>query len=115
MHLFGIPNCNTVKKARDWLAQHSIDYTFHDFKKEPPTEVLLNTWLAQCPWETLINRTGMTWRNLSDDEKAAVKDHASAIQLMKAKSSVIKRPVLVSNDQIIHIGFDEAVYKARLS
>lgn len=115
MHLFGIPNCNTVKKARDWLNIHGVDYTFHDFKKEPPTEALLINWLATHPWETLVNRAGMTWRKLSESEKAAVNDNHSAIQLMMAKSSVIKRPVLVNNNQIIHIGFDEAVYEARLS
>lgn len=114
MHLFGIPNCNTVKKARTWLEAHNIAYTFHDFKKEPPTPTLLENWLSQQPWETLVNRSGMTWRNLTDTEKAAVKDNASAITLMIAKPSVIKRPVLVENNKIISLGFAEANYEAAL-
>lgn len=111
MQLFGIPNCNTVKKARTWLEAHNIAYTFHDFKKEPPTLSLLENWLAQQPWKSLVNRTSMTWRNLTDAEKAAVNDHASAIQLMIAKPSVIKRPVLVQKNKILGLGFSESNYE----
>lgn len=111
MQLFGIPNCNTVKKARDWLTEHNIAYEFHDFKKNGVTQTLLETWLNQQPWEKLVNRAGMTWRNLTDAEKAAVIDAPSAIKLMLEKSSVIKRPVLVQDGKIVYLGFDEATYK----
>ncbi|HQO15334.1 MAG TPA: ArsC family reductase [Methylotenera sp.] len=111
MQLFGIPNCNTVKKARDWLDSHQIAYAFHDFKKNGVSYDLLENWLTQRPWEKLVNRAGMTWRNLSDAEKAAVTDAPSAILLMLAKPSVIKRPVLVKDGTIISLGFDEATYK----
>lgn len=111
MQLFGIPNCNTVKKARDWLSQHGVAYAFHDFKKNGVNQELLENWLSQTPWEKLVNRAGTTWRNLTDAEKAAVVDAASAIALMLAKSSVIKRPVLVKNNQIICLGFDENTYQ----
>jgi Spx/MgsR family transcriptional regulator len=111
MQLFGIPNCNTVKKARDWLSQHGVAYAFHDFKKNGVNQELLENWLSQTPWEKLVNRAGTTWRNLSDAEKAAVVDAASAIALMLEKSSVIKRPVLVKNNQIICLGFDENTYQ----
>ena len=114
MQLFGIPNCNTVKKARDWLTAHNIAYEFHDFKKQGVTQSLLETWLTQQPWEKLVNRAGMTWRNLSDAEKTAVIDAPSAIKLMLEKSSVIKRPVLVKDGKIICLGFTEAVYKELL-
>lgn len=114
MQLFGIPNCNTVKKARDWLTEHHIAYEFHDFKKNGVTQSLLETWLSQQPWEKLVNRAGMTWRNLTDAEKAAVIDTPSAIKLMLEKSSVIKRPVLVKDGKIICLGFTEAVYKELL-
>ena len=114
MQLFGIPNCNTVKKARDWLTAHNIAYEFHDFKKNGVTQSLLETWLTQQPWEKLVNRSGMTWRNLSDAEKTAVIDAPSAIKLMLEKSSVIKRPVLVKDGKIICLGFTEAVYKELL-
>ena len=114
MQLFGIPNCNTVKKARDWLTEHHIAYEFHDFKKHGVTQSLLETWLTQQPWEKLVNRAGMTWRNLTDAEKTAVIDAPSAIKLMLEKSSVIKRPVLVSDGKIICLGFAEAAYKELL-
>ncbi|MDI1298593.1 ArsC family reductase [Methylotenera sp.] len=111
MQLFGIPNCNTVKKARDWLTAHHIAYEFHDFKKNGVTQSLLEAWLNQQPWEKLVNRAGMTWRNLNEAEKAAVIDAPSAIQLMLEKSSVIKRPILVKDGKIVCLGFTEAAYK----
>jgi arsenate reductase (glutaredoxin) len=111
MKLYGIPNCNTVKKARDWLEAKAIAYEFHDFKKLGIDEATLNDWLKQQPWEKLVNRAGMTWRNLSDVEKAAVKDNASAIQLMMCKPSVIKRPVVVQANKIAALGFSEAEYE----
>ncbi|XZG69348.1 ArsC family reductase [Chitinibacteraceae bacterium HSL-7] len=94
MHLYGIPNCTTVKKARDWLASQALDYVWHDFKKAPPTTAELTRWVDALGWEVLVNKSGTTWRKLSDAEKAAVTDAASAIALMQAQPSVIKRPVL---------------------
>ena len=114
MQLFGIPNCNTVKKARDWLTAHNIAYEFHDFKKNGVTQSLLEAWLNQQPWEKLVNRAGMTWRKLSDAEKAAVIDAPTATKLMLEKSSVIKRPVLVQDGKIVCLGFTEAAYKELL-
>lgn len=114
MQLFGIPNCSTVKKARDWLTQHNIAYEFHDFKKNGVSHALLENWLDQIPWEKLVNRAGMTWRNLSDAEKFAVNDAASALALMLEKSSVIKRPILVKDEKIVCLGFNEENYKELL-
>ena len=111
MRLYGIPNCNTVKKARTWLEESRIVYEFHDFKKNGIDAALLNGWLSQLPWEKLVNRAGMTWRNLPDVEKTVVTDTASALTLMLAKCSVIKRPVLVKDGKILQLGFDEAVYR----
>ena len=111
MKLYGIPNCNTVKKARHWLDQHGIAYEFHDFKKQGVSTELIRGWLAQQPWEKLVNRAGMTWRGLDEAAKAAVRDDASALALMLEKTSVIKRPVLVQDDRILHLGFDEAAYR----
>ena len=115
MKLYGIPNCNTVKKARDWLALHNIAYTFHDFKKQGIDSATLTSWLAQVPHEKLINRAGLTWRSLSDVAKAAVIDNNSAMALMQDKTSVIKRPVLVKDNQIFSVGFDEPTYQKLLS
>ncbi|MGQ2966567.1 ArsC family reductase [Methylophilus sp.] len=110
MKLYGIPNCSTVKKARAWLEQHAIAYEFHDFKKLGLDDATGQQWLTQQPWEKLVNRSGMTWRNLSDTEKNAVVDAASALPLMQDKTSVIKRPLLVDNEQILALGFNEADY-----
>jgi Spx/MgsR family transcriptional regulator len=114
MRLFGIPNCSTVKKARDWLTNNGVTYEFHDFKKNGVSHDLLEGWLSQMPWEKLVNRAGMTWRNLADAEKAAVIDSNSALNLMLGKSSVIKRPVLVKEGKIVCLGFTEAAYKELL-
>jgi len=111
MKLYGIPNCNTVKKARDWLEGHGIAYEFHDFKKQGLASTFVEKWLAQYPWEKLVTRAGMTWRNLSDTEKNAVTDNASATALMLNKSSVIKRPILEDKDKVLALGFDETVYQ----
>ena len=115
MKLYGIPNCNTVKKACDWLTANSIDYEFHDFKKLGIDSATLNKWLSQIPHEKLINRAGLTWRGLSDEVKASVVDNASAITLMQDKTSIIKRPILVKDNQVISLGFDEASYQKLLS
>lgn len=114
MKLYGIPNCNTVKKARTWLAEHQVDVDFHDFKKNGVDLGLLSGWVEQMPWEKLVNRSGMTWRNLDDQTKTSVQDNASAVKLMMEKPSVIKRPVLVENGKILSLGFDEATYQKLL-
>lgn len=110
MKLYGIPNCNTVKKARTWLDDHGVSYTFHDFKKQGIDTATLENWLSQTAWEKLVNRAGMTWRGLSEETKSLVVDNPSAMNLMIDKSSVIKRPVLVKDDKIICLGFDETTY-----
>lgn len=115
MDVYGITNCSTVKKACNWLTNHEIDYTFHDYKKEPPTEALLNAWLEQTSWETLVNRKGMTWRKLSDIEKAVINSNHSAVRLMVTKPSVIKRPVLIKDGKLLHVGFDVHAYQDTFS
>ena len=115
MKLCGIPNCNTVKKARTWLDENGIAYEFHDFKKQGVDEALIQQWLTQVTWDKLVNRAGMTWRNLSDSEKATVIDNASATKLMMAKTSVIKRPLLIRDGALLALGFDEAKYQQLLT
>ena len=109
--LYGIANCNTVKKARDWLLAKGIAYDFVDFKKQGAPQALLQNWLSQFPHEKLINRAGLTWRGLDDASKADIIDNSSAIALMQAKTSVIKRPILEKNGKILLLGFDETAYK----
>jgi arsenate reductase len=111
MKLYGIPNCSSVKKAREWLDSNNVAYEFHDFKKQGIDPTTLQNWLNQQPWEKLVNRAGMTWRSLSDAEKSTVRDSATAADLMQAKTSVIKRPVLVEGDRILMLGFDADKYR----
>jgi arsenate reductase (glutaredoxin) len=111
LKLYGISNCNTVKKARDWLNANHLAYDFHDFKKHGVTPQLLENWLTQLPHEKLINRAGLTWRGLEGSAKENIVDNISAIALMQAKTSVIKRPILEKNGKILQLGFDETAYK----
>ena len=114
MKLYGIPNCNTVKKAREWLSQQQIDVPFHDFKKQGIDTALLQQWLPQVGRDKLINRQGTTWRQLPDEVKAGITDDAAAIRLMLDKPSLIKRPVL-DIDGKITLGFDAATYESLLT
>lgn len=111
MKLYGIPNCNTVKKARDWLTANGIAYEFHDFKKQGVTEALLSDWLKQVGWQKLLKKTGPTWGQLPVEVKASIVDEASALALMLEKPNVIKRPVLVHNGKVLATGFNETDYE----
>ncbi|MEC5160387.1 MULTISPECIES: ArsC family reductase [unclassified Janthinobacterium] len=109
--LYGIPNCDTVKKARVWLADQQQAFTFHDFKKQGLERATVAQWLQHLQWEALVNRKGTTWRNLSEERKAAVVDADSALELMLESPSVIKRPVLHDGQQF-HVAFSDAQYRA---
>jgi arsenate reductase len=104
--LYGIPNCDTVKKARTWLTEQGLDYAFHDFKKQGVPADRLPQWTQALGWEALVNRQGTTWRKLEDATKAAVVDAASAQALMLAQPSVIKRPVLERDGQCLSVGLE---------
>lgn len=114
MNLYGIPNCNTVKKARDWLASQGVEYTFHDYKKQGVPADRLRHWVGRLGWEKLVNRQGTTWRKLPDARKAEILDPESAIQLMLDNPSVIRRPVLEGGGRLL-VGFDPAAYQAAFS
>ena len=108
--LYGIPNCNTVKKARDWLTQHDIYVNFHDFKKYGLDATTAQNWLRQTEWSRLINRSGLTWRGLPEQRKQSIQSADDSLDLMLEHTSVIKRPVLEQNGKLLHVGFDEAAY-----
>lgn len=110
MILYGIPNCNTVKKARTWLDENNIAYDFYDYKKSGISEAKLKEWIAQTGWEKLVNKQGTTWRQLDKNVQDSVTSEKAAIQLMLDKNSVIKRPV-VETTKGITLGFDETVYQ----
>jgi arsenate reductase len=110
--LYGIPNCDTVKKSRTWLADHAQAFDFHDFKKQGLDHATVAAWLADLDWEVLVNRKGTTWRKLSDERRAAVTDAAAATELMLEFPSVIKRPVLVGAGAT-SVGFSDAQYRQK--
>lgn len=92
--LYGIPNCDTVKRARAWLDDHAVAYRFHDFKKQGVPEAALDAWLQAPGWEAIVNRRGTTWRRLDDAARAGVVDASSARAALLANPSLIKRPVV---------------------
>lgn len=108
--LYGIKNCDTVRKARKWLEAAGIEYRFHDFRADGLDEKDLRSWAKAAAWETLLNRRGTTWRQLPEADKEGV-DEKKAIQLMLAQPTLIKRPVLVHGKQT-HIGFKPVEYEA---
>ena len=107
--LYGIPNCDTIKKARSWLDKHGVDYEFHNYKKQGVPEKELKAWVKLLGWEVLLNKRGTTWRQLDEDTKAKV-NQASAIQIMLDNPSIIKRPVLDADGQL-EVGFSEKNYQ----
>lgn len=111
--VYGIPNCDTVKKARAWLTEHGVAHEFHDFKKAGVPEARLDAWQAAVGWDKLLNRRGPTWRKLDPELQAGVVDATSARPVMLAHSSVIKRPVVEWADGIT-VGFDADDWAARI-
>ena len=103
--LYGIPNCDTVKKARVWLTENGHDYQFHDFKKQGVPEAALDAWLAALGWEKVLNKQGTTWKKLPDEVKASVVDVASAKAVLLANSRCIKRPVIDWDDGRLTLGY----------
>lgn len=106
--IYGIKNCDTMKKARAWLDTHSVTYAFHDYKTSGIDRARLQQWCAQVGWEALLNRAGTTFRNLPDDQKVAL-DERKAIALMLAQPSMIKRPVLERGTGLL-VGFKPDEY-----
>ena len=113
IHFYGIPNCDTVKKARGWLDAQGHAYTFHDFKKEGADQDLVRSWVKAVGWERVLNRKGTTFRKLEPAQKENL-DEERAIRLMVAQPSCIKRPVLDHPDGLL-VGFDAAEWEAALA
>lgn len=111
--LYGIPNCDTVKKARLWLADAGHAHQFHDFKKAGVPADRLPSWVAAVGWERLLNRQGTTWRKLAPEVQAAAQDADSAMALMQTQPSVIKRPVVEWADGSVTVGFSPAAWAGR--
>ncbi|OCW58033.1 ArsC family reductase [Hoeflea olei] len=109
MTIYGIKNCDTMKKARAWLADHGVEARFHDYKTEGIDRASLERWCAQAGWETVLNRAGRTFKMLPEASKQDLDQHA-AIDLMLAQPSMIKRPVLEADGRLL-IGFKPELYE----
>lgn len=114
--VYGIPNCDTVKKARIWLTDHGHAYEFHDFKKQGLPEAALDHWMKTVGWETVVNRKGTSWRKLSPEEQAGVISATSAKPFVLANPSLVKRPVIewqTANGTQITVGYQPDQWLAR--
>ncbi|HIJ22095.1 MAG: ArsC family reductase [Gammaproteobacteria bacterium] len=109
--LYGIPNCDTIRKAKKWLTANQIDFQFHDFRKSGLEQTTLQSWVMQVGSETLLNKRGTTWRQLPAEAKENI-DESRTIELLLEHPAMIKRPVLVSKQlQRVEVGFSEARYQ----
>ncbi len=111
--MYGIANCDTIKKARKWMQQHDVEYRFHNYKKDGTDPTQLANWAEQLGWERLINRRGTSWRKLDEDTRNQM-DLARALEIMQQNPSIIKRPLIETADGRLILGFDEAEYKKEL-
>ena len=109
VHVYGIPNCNTVKKAIDWLQQHDVEYTFHNYKKDGVAKEKLENWIEMFGWEKLLNKKGTTWRKLPPEQQEKIESDKEGIAFMMENPSVIRRPVIEKDNDLL-IGFDPDEY-----
>jgi arsenate reductase (glutaredoxin) len=110
--IFGIANCDQVKKARAWFDEHAVFYAFHDFRKQGLDEELLDLWLTHLPWDALLNKRGTTWRQLDLAEQQAITDAKSAKAAFVARPTLIKRPVIQSGVDLL-VGFNPSLLAQR--
>ncbi len=113
MIVYGIKNCNTVKNALDWLKKNNIDFQFHDYKSKGIDGEILRKWCKQVGWDNLINKRGTTWRQLDEEAKSKIVNEPKAIALMSDKTSVIKRPLIEHDGQVVVLGFDAELYSKK--
>jgi arsenate reductase len=111
MIVYGIKNCNTVKSAIDWLKKNKIDFQFHDYKTAGISPAKLKEWSDQVGWESLVNKRGTTWRQLDESVQSKITNEKAAINLMKEKTSVIKRPLIEVDGKVLLLGFNEVEYR----
>jgi Spx/MgsR family transcriptional regulator len=109
--VYGIETCDQVRKARNWLRSQDVSFRFHDFRTDGLAQALLERWMGHLPWDTLVNRRSTTWRQIDASRRASVVDQTTAIDLLLANPTLVRRPVLESGDRIL-IGFSEPTYRA---
>lgn len=113
--IYGIPNCDTIKKTLDWLKEHNISYTFHDYRKDPVAKTKLQQWSTQLPWQELLNKKSATWRGLSPQEQASAEKKTGALSLLSKHPTLIKRPVIEKDGVAIATGFAPGTLAAKLN
>ena len=111
--IYGIPNCDTTKKAMAWLSKNKIPFSFHDYKVEGISKKKLDEWFTKADWETIFNKRSTTWRELAEEEQKKITNPSSAISLILKHTSIVKRPVIEYGNKLI-IGFNEEQYKNQL-
>jgi arsenate reductase len=108
--VYGIDSCDQVRKARSWLRAQGVAFRFHDFRADGLDASLLARWMGHLPWDALLNKRGLSWRQLDASRRASVVDQSSACELMLANPTLVKRPVLEAGDRIV-VGFSEPIYR----
>ncbi|MCP9770625.1 Spx/MgsR family RNA polymerase-binding regulatory protein [Lacihabitans sp. LS3-19] len=110
LKVYGIPNCDTVKKSLDYIKSKDVAYEFHNYKKDGITVEKLNSWIKQVPLDKLVNKKGTTYKALTDDQKADLENPKTAAKVLVEKSSVIKRPLLEIDEKVLTVGFDKELF-----
>lgn len=114
MIIYGIKNCDTIKKSLQWIKQKKVEFQFHDYKIQGITRDKLKAWTEQTSWENLVNKKGTTWRKIDETVKAATTNAEKAVDLMQENPSLIKRPIAERNGKIIAIGFAEKEWEQKM-
>lgn len=109
--VYGIPNCDTVKKTLDWLKKHKIEYSFHNYKTDGITAAKLHEWSKQVGWETILNKKSTTWKQIGPEAQAKITNEKNAVAALKENTSMVKRPVIEKGDKVVAVGFNEAAYE----
>lgn len=108
--VYGIPNCDTTKKAMNWLKRHEIDFTFHDYKQQGINKQKLEHWCQRKGWETIFNKRSTTWREFPEATQKKVINQSAAIKIMLDNNSIIKRPIIEAGKDLV-VGFNDAEYQ----
>ena len=109
--IYGIPNCDTVKKVLDWMKAHKFNYQFHDYKTSGISKKELKSWCDQVGWETIFNKRSTTYKTLPPEVQASITNATNAIKIMEEHTSIIKRPVITKDKKVIAVGFDAGKYE----
>ncbi len=110
--VYGIPNCDTLKKATAWMQKNKIPFQFYDYKKQGISKEKLIQWCGQVGWEIILNKKGTTWRKLTPEQQATIKTEKNAIKFLLENTSAIKRPLVEKDEKVLVVGFEEITYQS---